>query len=222
MQYQSYLAGFAQTLRQAREAKGWSQRELASRSGMTQANISKIETGQADLRLSTFVELARFLDLDVTLAPRQAAPAINAIVRTTSAARTPAEVARHIERIGAAALALRAYAARPRHPVTDDFLQAVERLAFQAAQLKLTGSSYAAPFAARELAHIAQQATTAGNMVSMLKEAGADGVYLKSMKGATTRIASAARDLAALRNSIVQRDKDDERPAYTLDEEEEV
>ena len=72
----------AGNLRSAREARGLSQRELSARSGVPQGHISKIENGTVDLRLSSLVELARVLDLELTLVPRKALPAVQTIVRS--------------------------------------------------------------------------------------------------------------------------------------------
>lgn len=74
----------ATLLRDAREMKGISQRELSALSGVRQSQISRIEQGAVDLRLSSLVELARALDLELTLVPRRAVPAVQSIVRTTS------------------------------------------------------------------------------------------------------------------------------------------
>ena len=72
----------AGNLRSAREARGLSQRELSARSGVPQGHISKIENGTVDLRLSSLVELARVLYLELTLVPRKALPAVQTIVRS--------------------------------------------------------------------------------------------------------------------------------------------
>ncbi len=69
-------------LKAAREHKAISQRELSARTGVPQANISRLETGNVDIRLSSLVSLARALDLEVELVPRKALPAVEAIVRS--------------------------------------------------------------------------------------------------------------------------------------------
>ena len=71
----------ARTLRNAREARGMSQRALSARAGIPQSHISRIENGAVDLRVSSLVELARVLDLDLVLVPRKAVSAVRAIVR---------------------------------------------------------------------------------------------------------------------------------------------
>lgn len=74
----------ALTLKEARAQKGLSQRALAKLADVPQSHISKIESGAVDLRLSSLVEIARVLDLEVMLVPRKVVPAIKSIVRSTS------------------------------------------------------------------------------------------------------------------------------------------
>ena len=79
-------------LKDARVAKGLSQRALGRRTGVPQSHVSKIENGGADIRLSSLIELARALDLDLRLIPRKAGPAVDGIVRSMAptVAATPA------------------------------------------------------------------------------------------------------------------------------------
>jgi transcriptional regulator with XRE-family HTH domain len=79
----------AKTLREAREKKGLSQRALSALAGVPQGHISKIETGAVDLRLSSLIELARALDLELTLVPRNTVPAVQSIVRTSAPTDSP-------------------------------------------------------------------------------------------------------------------------------------
>ena len=76
----------ATILRDAREKTGLSQRDLSAASGVPQSHISRIEQGAVDLRLSSLVELARTLDLELTLVPRPALPAVQSIVRSADQA----------------------------------------------------------------------------------------------------------------------------------------
>jgi transcriptional regulator with XRE-family HTH domain len=73
--------GIAEALKQARLAKGWSQRELGKRAHIPQSHISRIEAGAVDLQLSSLIELARTLELEVMLTPRAALPAVKSMVR---------------------------------------------------------------------------------------------------------------------------------------------
>ena len=69
----------ALTLRAARKARGLSQRQLAERLGLTQAQISRFEHGRAELRLSSLVELARGTGLELMLVSRRSVPAVQAL-----------------------------------------------------------------------------------------------------------------------------------------------
>lgn len=73
-------------LRSARESQKMSQRELSTRSGLTQSHISQIERGTMEPGLASLVDVARALDLEVVLAPKKLMPAIRNIVESTSAA----------------------------------------------------------------------------------------------------------------------------------------
>lgn len=79
----------ARTLKEAREKKGLSQRALSKKAGVPQSHISKIEGGAVDLRLSSLIELARGLDLELALVPRKAVPAVQSIVRSSAASTLP-------------------------------------------------------------------------------------------------------------------------------------
>ena len=83
----------AQTLREARIARGLSQRELAERAGLGQSRLALIEAGGVDLRTSTLVQLARALDLELVLAPRRVLPAVQSL--TESQPRRRQEAGRH-------------------------------------------------------------------------------------------------------------------------------
>ena len=73
-------------LREARQRKGLSQRELSARSGVPQSHISRIEQGNVDLRVSSLVALARVLELELELVPKKSVPAIKSIVRSSTGA----------------------------------------------------------------------------------------------------------------------------------------
>lgn len=66
-------------IRQAREAKGFTQSDLGRRLGQPQSSVSRIERG-GDLRLSTLLEMARILDLEPMLIPKRLTPAVQALI----------------------------------------------------------------------------------------------------------------------------------------------
>lgn len=82
-------------LKTARIAKGLTQKELGCRVGMPQSHISKIESGGVDLQLSSLTELSRALDLEVTLVPRAAVLALEAVLRTIGSSTRPLQVPAH-------------------------------------------------------------------------------------------------------------------------------
>lgn len=73
------LEDIARNLKAARLAKGLSQRALSAKTGLTQAHISKIENAIIDVQLSSLIELSRALDLELTLVPAKAIPAVRGI-----------------------------------------------------------------------------------------------------------------------------------------------
>jgi transcriptional regulator with XRE-family HTH domain len=63
----------------ARERLGLSQSELARRLGVSGANLSRIEHG-TDLRVSTLLEIARALQLEPMLVPKESVPSVRALL----------------------------------------------------------------------------------------------------------------------------------------------
>ena len=61
---------YSRILRDARKRMGLSQRELAQRIGITQGHVSKIERGEVDMQLTTLLDSARALGLELMLLPR--------------------------------------------------------------------------------------------------------------------------------------------------------
>ncbi len=76
------ITHIADKLKAEREARGLSQLALSKLAGIPQSHISKIENGTVDLRLSSLIELARVLGLELILVPRKALPAVKSIVRS--------------------------------------------------------------------------------------------------------------------------------------------
>ena len=71
-------------LQTERKRQGLTQRDFAERTGATQAGVSRFEKGTTDIRLSTAIEFARALDLELMLIPRQHIPAVNALTARPS------------------------------------------------------------------------------------------------------------------------------------------
>jgi len=67
----------------SRASRTWGKYKRAERRsyiGLPQSHISAIETGKVDPRLSSFIEMARQLDLEPLLVPRALVPAIQAML----------------------------------------------------------------------------------------------------------------------------------------------
>jgi transcriptional regulator with XRE-family HTH domain len=68
-------------LKEAREKRAWTQRDLASRLGLTQKHISGIESGKIVPRYDTLLELVRALDRDLLMVPRALVPVVQSLIR---------------------------------------------------------------------------------------------------------------------------------------------
>jgi len=69
------------TLKEARVKRGWSQRDLVSRVGLTQRHVSGIESGKIVPRYDTLLELVRILDHDLLMVPRALVPVVQSLIR---------------------------------------------------------------------------------------------------------------------------------------------
>jgi transcriptional regulator with XRE-family HTH domain len=69
------------SLKEVRGKRGWTQRDLASRVGLTQTHISGIESGKIVPRYDTLLELVRILDRDLLMVPRALVPVVQSLIR---------------------------------------------------------------------------------------------------------------------------------------------
>jgi transcriptional regulator with XRE-family HTH domain len=69
-------------LENARKAAGWSQQTLAERAGLSRMTVQRIESGQIDPRLSTLLEMARALGLELMPVPAELRPQLEDFVRS--------------------------------------------------------------------------------------------------------------------------------------------
>lgn len=68
-------------LKSARRSLGMKQSELGKKLGLPQSHVSKIEQGDTDPRLSTVSDMARVLDQELVLVPRQLVPHVTSLLR---------------------------------------------------------------------------------------------------------------------------------------------
>jgi transcriptional regulator with XRE-family HTH domain len=162
---------FSEQLRAAREQKGLSQRELSALAGVPQSHISKIENGGVDLRISSLSAIARALDLELTLVPRKALPAVKSVARNVTQATMSSPVVqlefdRLAEAIKAASTAVQSPALRNiqrrfrelklvQPQITDPELLKNLRRTFE--QVEKSGSLAAAENAAKQLQSLRNQ-----------------------------------------------------------------
>jgi transcriptional regulator with XRE-family HTH domain len=186
-----------EALKSAREAKQLSQRAFGAKTGVPQSHISKIESGAVDPQLSTLIELARLLDLEVILVPRALVPAVQGIVRSpeiVSAARARAgrQAQKELARIRDAIARFEGFG-----PGRED----ARRLDTLASELSNV------PLGAKQIAAIRR-------VVEKLQD-------LPKGKEGADRIHQAVRSLQRLRNAFVHEATADThvRPAYSLENE---
>ena len=70
----------SEILKSARKNKKLTQKELGNKSGFPQGHISKIESGDIDMRVSSLIEVARLLDLELILVPKHLKQVIYGII----------------------------------------------------------------------------------------------------------------------------------------------
>jgi transcriptional regulator with XRE-family HTH domain len=185
-------------LKAARKEKGFSQRRLSEKAGVPQSHISKIERGAVDLQLSSLIELARVLDLEIMTVPRKLVPAVQAIVQGDESAssrqgETTWRAVNELKRIQDVAKRLQSF------QDTEQWHQ-IQKVAAELANFRL---------GAKELDQIRKLSET----IRKLQEG----------PNALKDIQRAVQRLQDMRNSIAHRPAEPAtlpavRPAYTLDE----
>lgn len=181
----------SEQLRAAREKKGLSQRELSALAGVPQSHISKIENSGVDLRISSLAAIARALDLELTLVPRKALPAVKSVSRSaTRSATSSPEVQREFEHLAKAVIAARAAVQSP----------ALRNIQRQLRELQLVQPQIMDPEVLRNIRRTFEHVEKSGSLIAA---------------------ATAAKQLSSLGNQIVhslpaQTPHETPRPAYRL------
>lgn len=186
----------AQRLKTTRLAKGLSQRSLAKLAGVPQSHISSIESGVVDLRLSSLIEIARALDLEVELVPRKNVAAVQSIVRAGEKSAPP----------GAAD----ALSARELRKLQDTITSALDTNPSlkELAQLQSR---------VRDLQRLA---LPPGVDLSALRSITDEVKAYRAATAPTESLRRALSDLQVLRNSIAHQSSREEpvKPAYSLED----
>lgn len=69
-------ADLGETIRQAREARNWSQKELADRAGIGKTAMFDLEHGNPGVRLNTLLAVLHMLEMDLELVLHGATPTV--------------------------------------------------------------------------------------------------------------------------------------------------
>ncbi|SKB26631.1 helix-turn-helix domain-containing protein [Sphingopyxis flava] len=192
----------AETLKKARHARGLTQAELGARVGIPQSHISKIEKGSVDIKLSSLTEIARALDLEVTLVPRRALRAVESSVRAFGGAdETSRAIAALDEQLELA------------ERIERKFPELIETESFGRAVRSLRNLQYTPP-AWRALDEALRPARELGKSLEAFAEATA----------LARRLSTATTALRSLRNEAAHRPAlpAPQRPAHRLDEEDDA
>lgn len=75
------MSSIIEQLKSTRQQQGMKQSELGEKLGLPQSHVSKIEQGANDPRLSTVMDMARVLDQELVLIPRQMVSAVYALLK---------------------------------------------------------------------------------------------------------------------------------------------
>lgn len=78
----SVVSKILDELQQARKAAGLTHDTLAQRAGVSRMTVQRTEAGKIDPRLSTLLELARTLGMDLMLVPKVLRPDLEDFVRS--------------------------------------------------------------------------------------------------------------------------------------------
>jgi HTH-type transcriptional regulator / antitoxin HipB len=89
MKHNEVIQSVIASIVSARKAKSITQTELGESLGLPQSYISRLESGRLDIRLSTALEIARYLGLELMMVPAQMSPIVNSIIGNES--RLPAQ-----------------------------------------------------------------------------------------------------------------------------------
>ncbi|MGH7707510.1 MAG: helix-turn-helix domain-containing protein [Vulcanimicrobiaceae bacterium] len=149
MQKNDQLSQVAAALATARRRAGLNQQALGAKIGVDQSYISKIERAAVDPQTSSLIELARALDLELMLIPRQLVPAVQALQREVAPdpRRMPSKIDQDLLK-----LSRRARALIVRYPE----LHALSEIAAAADELRIARVDESSSASARPLIDTAQ------------------------------------------------------------------
>ena len=198
------------TLKAARERKGLSQRALAAKLGIRQSYVSRIENAGVDPTASSLTEIARALDLELVLIPRQLVPAVQALQRQnqpTGSAKFEDGIRDHLNRIRRQLQMIEGLAGEPKAlTFLDKVLADLLPLRFGA-------------LAGVQIRTLLEQI---GTVLKQIRRTAHPSVDKQISKEALITIDRLARELRAIRNALAHQATEQPSqpvPAYSLDTE---
>ena len=200
------IEDIAASIKAARIAKGFTQKELGERVGLPQSHISKIEGGNVDLQISSLVEIARALDLELKLVPRRTVPAIEGVLRSQ---RERSETSRTLATI--------AETNRFAERVRESYPSVTEVTELQSALKDIQ----AVNFTPETLKAIEQALQPVAHLKKHLQDLGLALEQQEGTKQLAQQIAASTRALQRLRNlqvHAIDRDYAPRLPAYRLED----
>lgn len=190
----------AASLREARIAKALTQKALGQRVGLPQSHISKIEKGAVDLKLSSLVEIARALELEIKLVPRKALPAVEGAVRAHDAAVETSRAPSLLNQQAQVADRIKAnFPDLPQIEAFQNAIRSIPKLQFDVAQLKALDEALKP---AKRLSSIVEGQGGVAVLTKRLEEATSALRHFRNMQVQHAPLIEAAR----------------QRPAYRLEE----
>ena len=200
------IEDIAASIKAARIAKGFTQKELGERMGLPQSHISKIEGGNVDLQISSLVEIARALDLELKLVPRKTVPAIEGVLRSQ---RERSETSRTLATI--------AETNRFAERVRESYPSVTEVNEFQSALKDIQTIN----FTPETLKAIQQALQPVAHLKKHLQDLGWAREQQEGTKNLAKQIAASTRALQRVRNlqvHAIDRDSAHRLPAYRLED----
>jgi transcriptional regulator with XRE-family HTH domain len=88
MSYKPALKPLLQSVIKARQARFLSQSELGQKLGLPQSYISNLERGKHDIRLGTFLAIARYLGFELMLVPLTLTPIVSSLIAQESSKKS--------------------------------------------------------------------------------------------------------------------------------------
>jgi transcriptional regulator with XRE-family HTH domain len=204
-----HVRQIATALTVARRRAALSQRALGAKVGLAQSHISKIERAAIDPQISSLMEIARTLGLELMLVPAQLVPAVQALEReaTPDPRGTPSAIDHDLNRL-----------ARHARELTTRFpeIRALSEIAVAADELRIARLDESS---AREARSLIDAATT---VLKSLRGPPRDRSAIEQTAAGTSAeeaLTSTARAIRNLRNAWTHRDRSSPQvPAYRLDD----